>query len=104
MTREIRQEEIDIVSFLLQLRKDMTPIDAISDFVFDLDDGGMGSIKFLYNKEQLFGRELIRAEYFDMDGTEVIISLNIDSEDRLMELEFWKVDFSRLCNTRNQSN
>lgn len=64
--------------------------------VFDLQDGGMGSIRFSSNPESKFGRAVAEAEYTDEDGVQVSISVNIDQFGQIYELDFWKVDFSSL--------
>jgi hypothetical protein len=61
-----------------------------------MQDGGMGSIRFLSDDLRRFGRELISARYQDTDGALVSMSLNVDEYGDLFELDFWKVDFSPL--------
>jgi hypothetical protein len=39
---------------------------------------------------------LVTAHYIDEDQIPVIISINLDQEGRLFEIDFWKVDFSPL--------
>jgi hypothetical protein len=95
-TRPIRQEEIELVSHLLQQTKDKSRAVSIPTLVSDLLDGGMGSIRFVNEGERIFGTELIEARYHDQDGVEVSISINLDNNQDLFELDFWKVDFSRL--------
>ena len=66
--------------------------------VEDMADGGMGGIRFLPKSRarRLFGRRAAEAEYADADGVTVIISLNMDDQGDLYELDFWKADFSPL--------
>jgi hypothetical protein len=64
--------------------------------VVDMQDGGMGSIKFVRTVPQKYGKTLAEAKYMDDDGVPVLISINADREEKLMEVDFWKVDFSRL--------
>lgn len=63
-----------------------------------MPDGGMGGIRFLSRSSapRLFGRRAAEAEYADTDGVTVVISLNVDGQGDLYELDFWKVDFSSL--------
>lgn len=42
------------------------------------------------------GRELVTAEYIDEDQIPVLISVNLDEEGDLFELDFWKVNFAPL--------
>jgi hypothetical protein len=95
MTRAIRQDEFELVSYLLQLIKDRPEI-SIPKLVSDLDDGGMGSIRFDLGDKRQFGNELIQVNYVDDEGIDVIISLYLDDQNDLFELEFWKVNFNEL--------
>ena len=64
----------------------------------DLTDGGMGSIRLTDKIDQArkMGRELVTANYIDEDQIPVIISINLDQDGRLFEMDFWKVDYSSL--------
>ena len=72
--------------------------------VFDLQDGGMGSIRFASSKPRSFGGTLVEAEYFDVDGVLVTITVNQDKQGQLFELDFWKVDFSPLKRYPNRAD
>ena len=65
--------------------------------VEDMQDGGMGSIRFLAteNNHPTCCKALAEAEYTD-DRVLVSIVLNGDNCGALSELDFWKVDFSPL--------
>ena len=70
---------------------------ALSDSrVADMQDGGMGSIRFLKASPGTFGTALVEAQYLDSDGVLVSIAVNADKQGQLFELDFWKVDFSPL--------
>ncbi len=66
--------------------------------VEDMQDGGMGSIRFLTpcHSARHFGRTIAQAEYIDEDGVLASIVINVDQENELYEVDFWKVDFSPL--------
>lgn len=69
-------------------------------FVRQMDDGGMGSL-YLFpaglNKEKRsFGKQISELQFTDIDGVEVIASLNLDESGNLFELDIWKTDFSKL--------
>jgi len=66
--------------------------------VEDMQDGGMGSIRFLAtgNNQPASCEALAEAEYTDDDGVLVSIVVNGDDTGALSELDFWKVDFSPL--------
>lgn len=55
----------------------------------------MGSISLGGNVDAYDG-DLIQAEYIDSDSTPVVITLTKDSNGQLLDLDFWKTDFSRL--------
>lgn len=93
--RPIRQNEIDLIHFLLQ-QLNLNPADfPISENVDEYEGGKMGSISLGGNVDAYDG-DLIQAEYMDSDGTAVVITLTKDTQNHLLDLDFWKVDFSKL--------
>ena len=64
--------------------------------VRNMDDGGMGSLKFAGGDHRSLGSCLVEAEYLDRDGVPVSIALNSDTNGMLYELDMWKVDFAPL--------
>lgn len=64
--------------------------------VRNLNDGGMGSLEFAGNESRFLGRFVVEAEYVDCDGVPVSIVLNTDQNERLYELDMWRVDFAPL--------
>ncbi|MFL9999234.1 hypothetical protein PQR34_48460 [Paraburkholderia sediminicola] len=67
-------------------------------FVEEMNDGGMGSIRFCLRSDRprRLGEQLAEREFADQDGVPVIIALNLDDRGELYELDVWKVDFSPL--------
>jgi hypothetical protein len=64
-----------------------------------MDDGGMGSLLLApkdANPSRKFGRQLVLGQFLDTDGIPVSVSINVDQEGKLFELDIWKVDFSPL--------
>ena len=98
--RKLRNEEKLIVESLLKANSTSHKEELESLAVHDLHDGDMGSIRFVGPKESLkerkFGKILSKATYNDSDGILVSISLNLDQQGYLFELDFWKVDFAPL--------
>jgi hypothetical protein len=97
--RPLRQEETEVLAALLgMVLSSAKPPHEGELFAVDLPDGGMGSIR-LTNKSdrpRKMGSELVTAHYIDKDQIPVVISINLDQEGRLFEMDFWKVDFSSL--------
>jgi hypothetical protein len=69
-----------------------------SALVEEMDDGGMGSLRFLRSdgKQQRLGGLLSEREFADSDGVPVMVAINLDDCGELFELDIWKVDFSPL--------
>jgi hypothetical protein len=68
--------------------------------VQDLQDGGMGSLLLLPKGSEgglrEFGKQIALAEFVDRDGTPVSVAINVDKQERLFELDIWKVNFGPL--------
>jgi len=65
--------------------------------VQDMDDGGMGSLLFESEKQdRKLGDVIAEMQYLDEDDVPVFVSLNLDKDGDLFELDSWKVDFSPL--------
>jgi len=64
--------------------------------VVEMQDGGMGSIKFINVADRRRSHSIAEAEYLDDDGVLVSIDLSVDENGELFEVDFWKVDFSPL--------
>jgi hypothetical protein len=97
-SRELRDEERELIRFLLECVRPVEELNRVlaDSRVRDMKDGGMGSIRFVGPEPLRMGRVLVEALYQDSDGVEVSISVNSDADDDLFELDFWKVDFSSL--------
>lgn len=93
--RPIRENERELINFLLQALQ-LNPTDfPVNDLVDEYENGKMGSISLGGNPDAYAG-DLARVEYVDSDGTEVVITLTVDDAGRLLDLDFWKVDFTKL--------
>jgi hypothetical protein len=60
----------------------------------------MGSLYLLPQGKEIegrtFGKQISDLQFKDLDGVEVIASLNTDNEGKLFELDIWKTNFSKL--------
>jgi hypothetical protein len=96
--RPLREEERELIRSLLSgVSAKATLEDTLSaSRVTGMQDGGMGSIRFVQPEPRSFGKVLVEAQYLDSDGVLVSITVNTDNNGDLFEVDFWKVDFSPL--------
>lgn len=97
--RPLREEESKVLDVLLGMApRNAEPPSEDELFAVDLADGGMGSIRLTgkLDRARKMGRELVAAEYIDEDQVPVLISVNLDEDGRLFELDFWKVNYKPL--------
>ncbi|WPU95704.1 hypothetical protein SNE25_09255 [Mucilaginibacter sabulilitoris] len=98
--RNLKKEEQDLIVFMLRdnsLNKDYTQ-DISKSTVQEMDDGGMGSLKFLYNdgKMRKFHKGIANISILDIDEVPVSFAINVDDNGDLFELDVFKGDFSPL--------
>lgn len=97
--RKLRQEEYDLIVFLLKNKlKFVHLINGLSEqLVEEMDDGGMGSLRFVSPKTQRrFGQEIAEATFPDEDNIPVSFAINLDEGGDLYELDVFEADFSLL--------
>jgi hypothetical protein len=96
--RSLRHDEYLIIEVMLRKQGlwDTCSNSLNNSRVKDMEDGGMGSIRFEPSKSRRYGRTLAEAQYTDGDGVLVSITLNADTDGNLFEMDFWKVDFCPL--------
>jgi hypothetical protein len=56
----------------------------------------MGSINFTLSDQSDYDSDFVRVEYVDEDQFGVLISLTKNKAGELLDLDFWKVNFSKL--------
>ncbi|MFK4505936.1 hypothetical protein LPJ38_32325 [Bradyrhizobium daqingense] len=93
MPRPLTPKERDLVAFILGQH---SPSQCHLGLVEQMNDGGMGSLRFVGGEDRRFGRCVGEAEFDDADGVLVSVALNVDQRGELFELDFWKADFSPL--------
>src|SRR5439155_11043105 len=105
-TRPLRDEERELIRSLLSRLSDQSELEHTlqASRVTDMQDGGMGSIRFVQPERRSFGKTLAEAQYVDSDGVVVSITINADQKGQLFEVDFWKVDFSPLKRYPKLSN
>ena len=97
--RTLTSQELDLVRHMLAGVPDGESIggDLSSRLVREMNDGGMGSLRFVSDEPAgKAGREIAKATFNDADGTLATVSLFLDRLGHLYELDIWKVDFSPL--------
>ena len=76
--------------------------------VAEMNDGGMGSLLLMpagqVNTKRLFKAQISDVIFKDLDGIDVIVSLNIDQDDFLYELDVWKVNYEKVISFDNLIN
>ncbi|MGN6645958.1 MAG: DUF6984 family protein [Cytophaga sp.] len=94
--RPIRKEEKILVEFLLSKIDQADHTYTIPEEVEEYGAPGMGSINLNNPNTDQYDSDLIQAEYTDADKIPVVISLTKDQNNQLLDLDFWKSDFSKL--------
>jgi hypothetical protein len=97
--RHLREPEMALVARLLEKAGNpaqlLNHLDALS--VQEMSDGGMGSLYFANTTktpdERRFGERIAELQFDDVDGVSVLVSLNVDKDGDLFELDVWKTDF-----------
>lgn len=68
--------------------------------VRNMDDGGMGSLELFPKSElrenRIFGSNISEFQFEDADGIKVLVSLFVDQDGELYELDVWKTNFEKL--------
>ena len=95
-SRKIRENERNLIIFLLEKLQLNTEQYPINEDVEEYEGGKMGSISLGNPIISPYKDDLIQAKYKDSDGTEVVITLTQCAKNQLLDLDFWKVDFSKL--------
>jgi hypothetical protein len=93
MPRQLTSKERDLVAYIL---RQSSPLHLHFGLVEEMNDGRMGSLRFVGSADRRFGKCVGEAEFDDEDGMLVSVALNVDQRGELFELDLWKVDFSPL--------
>ncbi|MGL1885401.1 MAG: hypothetical protein OCD76_02705 [Reichenbachiella sp.] len=99
--RAIKPEEKAIINAMIQhagLDERQAPI---SELVSEYGDPFMGSINLNNDRPDEYAGDLAKCEYVDEDGEKVVLILTFDKDAKLLDLDFWKSNFSPLVNYPN---
>jgi hypothetical protein len=98
--RSLRPEEKKLIRQLLDgnLRAKRLQAALPKSRVREMRDGGMGSLRFVNERDEArcLAKAIAEATTVDKDGVPVSIALNVDEHGDLFELDIWRVDFSPL--------
>ena len=98
--RKLSKAEYDLIVHLLKYTPDNQHIiDKLpSMLVEEMNDGVMGSLKFLYDNksQQRFGKQIAEISLLDKDGVPISLAINLDIEGNIYELDVFKADSSEL--------
>lgn len=94
--RKIKETEYKLIKFLLNYIKTDTTKFPISQTVYEYEGGKMGSINLINENATDYKGDIAVAQYIDKDGVIVMITLTIDKNNNLLDLDFWKVNFEKL--------
>ncbi|MGY0427336.1 MAG: DUF6984 family protein [Polaribacter sp.] len=95
--RNLNQKEKKLIKFLLRKIKYDYELDNL--IVDEIGGYPSESISFLSNRDNVqrkMSKAIIECTFTDVDNIPISISLNIDDEGHLYELDIWKVDFSKI--------
>lgn len=98
--REMTDAEFVLLSNLI--KKASKKISFIREelLVSNMNDGDMGSLllipKQTIGQKRVFGERISEYSFNDIDGIEVLVSLNLDSDGELFEIDIWKTNFDPL--------
>lgn len=102
--RNINQIEKQIVKYLAKKADIVIPEEHYKNMLIrKMDDGEMGSFSIFpvasdVESKRKFGRQASEFEFVDDDGVLVIVSLYLDEENKLLEVDVWKTDFNPVIN------
>lgn len=99
--RDLREDELGVLRKMLSGTAFGTEFDSqlAKIKVQTMADGGMGSIRFYNGRPRSpldYGGEIAEAAFQDADGVPVSITLSVDRDGDLFEMDVFKADFSSL--------
>lgn len=107
MRRLTPEEKALIVTMVRGLVAERSLLSEIDEaFVEEMQDGGMGSLRFVSEdaSRPRFGKQICEATFHDEDDISVSIVINVDHRGRLLELDIFKADLSPLKKLPNPSD
>ena len=101
LNRKITEHEERLLELLVEKSSVILPDNWKDELmVRPMDDEKMGSLYLFPNgkiiEDRVLGEQVSELQFTDLDGVEVIASLNVDESGELFELDIWKTDFGKL--------
>ncbi|MGI4729889.1 MAG: DUF6984 family protein [Janthinobacterium lividum] len=98
--RNLKKEELDLIVAILKGKENTDELIEQLPYIMveEMNDGGMGSLKFVSSTEKGFGKAIGEITLSDSDGVPVSFTVNLDKQGNLYELDVFKADFSKLKN------
>lgn len=93
MKRKITEDELRLVRFLMESSRKKYEV---PEMVTEYGNPYLGSINFTDYDSSVYVGDLARATFNDQDDIPVMVSLTLNSDNQLLDLDFWKEDFSRV--------
>lgn len=94
--RRLTDDEWRLVSALIEKGERATLTSLTIDReapVVTMDDGGMGSLSFMSSKAgRIYGGDFAQITFMDADGVPVFVSLYLDRDGEVYELDMFKGD------------
>jgi hypothetical protein len=101
--RRLHQTEVALIARVLAQADNDAKVKEFNEKLNSIDvqempDGGMGSLYFVREgrkpEDRCFGARIAEMQFKDDDDVEVLVSVNVDTDGNLHELDIWKSDFS----------
>lgn len=96
MRREVREEELVLAKHLITLSKGKVEDYDFPTMVDDYENAVMGSINFTPPEKAPYKEDIIQVLYKDKDDIPVVITLTTNVNNEILDMDFWKKDFSKL--------
>ncbi|OHX63833.1 DUF6984 family protein [Flammeovirga pacifica] len=94
--RKVREEEIILAKHLISLGGLDPQSYQLEEMVDDYENAVMGSINFTPPEKAEYEGDIVRVIYKDIDDLPVIITLTKNVNNEILDMDFWKKDFSKL--------
>ncbi|MBB6459287.1 DUF6984 family protein [Flammeovirga kamogawensis] len=94
--RLVKEEELILANHLLQLAGENASDFDLPTMVDEYEGGKMGSINFTPPEKAAYGGDIVQVVYNDSDEVPVVITLTKNINNEILDMDFWKKDFSKL--------